>query len=174
MRAHATTHTRGSGGRVCGAAPQQSNRKKTRRSRADENSDETWNFFQTGTFLRCTGFCAPTDKCAHREFLSDVGSVPAPRPHHRRAHARRAAPCTRPRACRARSSRTVRACEPRQRPTCSHLQSQVRAARLRRVPRQPQVRQVHRRLNRLEPYPVIQFTHEYTCGALAGGSRRGG
>ena len=42
------------------------------------------------------------------------------RPRHRHAHARCPAPCTRARACRARSTRTHHACEPRPRSTCSH------------------------------------------------------
>ena len=41
--------------------------------------------------------------------------------HCRHARARCYAPCTRPRACRARSTRTLHSCEPRQRRTCSHI-----------------------------------------------------
>ena len=41
--------------------------------------------------------------------------------HCRHARARCYAPCTRARACRARSSRTLHACAPRQRPTRSHI-----------------------------------------------------
>ena len=55
-----------------------------------------------------------TKQCAHR-------ALPLPRPRHRHAHAQHATLCTRARACRARSSRTLHACTPRQRPTCSHL-----------------------------------------------------
>ena len=45
---------------------------------------------------------------------------PTPRPRHCHARARCPAPCTRAHACRARSTRTLHACEPRQPCTCSH------------------------------------------------------
>ena len=66
-------------------------------------------------------------------------ALPSHRPRHRHAHARRAAPCTRARACRARSSRTLRAYAPRQRLMCSHIAtractSKARMARSRHWP----------------------------------------
>ena len=53
-----------------------------------------------------------------------------PRPRHRHAHARCAAPCTRAHSCRARSTRTHHACEPRPRGTCSHAATRAHVKKL--------------------------------------------
>ena len=84
-------------------------------------SNHAFNRFTTWTLY--APFAPLNPSCLHRSELFTPSACRPPhlRPRHRHAHARRSAPCTRARACRAHSTRTLHACEPRHRRTCSHI-----------------------------------------------------